>query len=219
MIKSVIFDIDGTMYDYDFAHNKAFEKVACYVHDNFFIDREDFYRQHKEVQKEIELRLGKNSSAIHNRLIRYEVFLEKLGKPLFPHTMNMYKLYWNTLIDNIIPEKGLREFMEYIKSLNIKIGVGTNMTAYMQYKKLEKLGVSKYIDFIVTSEEVGCEKPSEKFFEYCIEKSTFKPSECIFIGDSFKNDVEGAIKCGMKAVWYNNISYWDIIHNIEEMLY
>lgn len=33
------------------------------------------------------------------------------------------------------------------------------MTAYIQYKKLESLGVTPYIDFMVSSEEAGVEKP------------------------------------------------------------
>lgn len=33
------------------------------------------------------------------------------------------------------------------------------MTAYIQYKKLESLGAAPYIDFMVSSEEAGVEKP------------------------------------------------------------
>lgn len=37
------------------------------------------------------------------------------------------------------------------------------MTAYVQYRKLEAIGVTSYIDFIVTSEEAGAEKPHYHF--------------------------------------------------------
>lgn len=39
------------------------------------------------------------------------------------------------------------------------------MTAYMQYRKLEKLNLLPLIQFMVTSEEAGAEKPDMKFFE------------------------------------------------------
>ena len=77
------------------------------------------------------------------------------------------------------------------------------MTAYIQYKKLEKLGVLKYLDFIVTSEEAGEEKPTPRFFELCVKKAGCKPEECVFIGDSLKKDVQGAADAGLAAVWYD----------------
>ncbi len=39
----------------------------------------------------------------------------------------------------------------------MEIGVATNMTAYMQYEKLEKLGVTSYINRLVTSEDAGAD--------------------------------------------------------------
>ena len=47
------------------------------------------------------------------------------------------------------------------------------MTAYVQYRKLEAIGVTSYIDFIVTSEEAGAEKPHYHFFDICVEKREF----------------------------------------------
>ena len=76
------------------------------------------------------------------------------------------------------------------------------MTAYIQYKKLEKLGVLKYLDFIVTSEEAGEEKPTPRFFELCVKKAGCKPEECVFIGDSLKKDVIGPTEYGLEGTWY-----------------
>lgn len=77
------------------------------------------------------------------------------------------------------------------------------MTAYIQYKKLEKLNILDQISYIVTSEEAGAEKPSVQFFELCLEKAGCKAEECVFIGDNLQKDVMGAGKNGMHGVWYN----------------
>ena len=53
--------------------------------------------------------------------------------------------------------------MKELKKRKIRIGIGTDMTAYVQYRKLEAIGVTSYIDFIVTSEEAGAEKPHYHF--------------------------------------------------------
>ena len=62
--------------------------------------------------------------------------------------------------------------------------------------------VSEYIDFIVTSEEAGVEKPHPHLFDICVEKAGVRAEECAFIGDNLKKDVEGAWNSGLKGFWY-----------------
>ena len=92
--------------------------------------------------------------------------------------------------------------MQKLKERGIRIGIGTDMTAHIQYRRLEFLNLSPYIDFIVTSEEAGVEKPHYHFFDICVEKAGVRPEECAFIGDNVKKDIEGAWESGMKGIWY-----------------
>ena len=131
-----------------------------------------------------------------------QIMLELWEKPLFPHALNMYHAYWDTLIRQAQPSPGVGTFMQELKKRGIRIGIGTDMTAYVQYKKLSALGLDSYIDFIVTSEEAGIEKPDSHLFDICVEKAGFSANECAFIGDSLKKDVEGSAKCGLKGIWY-----------------
>ena len=130
------------------------------------------------------------------------MLLELWEKPLFPHALNMYHAYWDTLIRQAQPSPGVQEFMQELKKRGIRIGIGTDMTAYVQYKKLSALGLDSCIDFIVTSEEAGAEKPDPHLFDICVEKAGFSANKCAFIGDSLKKDVEGSAKCGLKGIWY-----------------
>lgn len=93
--------------------------------------------------------------------------------------------------------------MEELKNRHIRIGIGTDMTASIQYKKLLKLGLAPYIDFIVTSQEAGVEKPHPHFFDICLEKAGCLPEECAFVGDNQKKDVKGALDHGMLGIWYS----------------
>ena len=116
-------------------------------------------------------RAGRDYAVNHNRLVRFQCMLETLGKPVFPYAYEMYNLYWDTLIDQIIPSPGIEELMKELKQRGIYIGIGSNMTSDVQYRKILKLGLGKYIDGIVTSEEAGAEKPHRKaFFDLCVEK-------------------------------------------------
>ena len=90
-----------------------------------------------------------------------------------------------------------------LKARRIRIGIGTDMTASIQFKKLETFGFCSYIDFIVTSQETGVEKPHPHFFEICVEKAGCTADSCVFIGDNLKKDVQGACDCGLFGVWYS----------------
>ena len=94
------------------------------------------------------------------------------------------------MIGHAKPCPGLLEFLQILKSRQIRIGIGTDMTASIQYKKLRKLGLAPFIDFIVTSQEAGVEKPHPHFFDVCLEKAGCLPEECAFIGDNRKKDVQ-----------------------------
>lgn len=202
MIKTVIFDIDNTMYSFNRAHQEAMRELLGYGQRVLGLSPEFMSQKLREAQRNIIDRLGTNDSAIHNRLIRFQCFLEQVGKREFSNALEMYYIYWDTILKVMEPEPGVRELIAALHADGIRIGVGTDMTAYIQYKKLIGLDIMRYISFIVTSEEAGAEKPSEKFFRLCVEKAGCLPEECVFIGDSLEKDVYGAEAYGLKGIWY-----------------
>ncbi|MCI9139054.1 MAG: HAD family hydrolase [Lachnospiraceae bacterium] len=202
MIKAVIFDIDNTMYSYNDGNKKAMEALLSYGKDVWGLEREEILRVLEKSQEVVKTRLGHDCAAVHNRLIRYQIFLELLDKPMFPYALEMYHKYWDTLIENALPEPGLLELLMELKNREIRIGVGSDMTAYIQYRKLKVLGVAPYIDFIVTSEEAGVEKPDPHFFQCCVQKAKSENKECLFVGDHYEKDVAGALNSGLQAAWY-----------------
>ena len=99
MAKTVIFDVDNTLYDYDSAHREAYHALTQYACASFRLMPERFDALHRGANAELCARVGKNSAVIHNRLIRYQLMLEKLGQPI-AHAPRMAELYWSTLLDH-----------------------------------------------------------------------------------------------------------------------
>lgn len=200
MIHTVIFDIDNTLYSYDDAHCIAFQALCRYAQRELGLAPERFQALYDEANRDMKRRVGKNA-AIHNRLIRCQNLLEGLGLPL-RHALAMSQLYWDTLIGAAVPSPGAVCAVRTMKERGRRIGVGTDMTARLQLKKLEKLGVLDEVDFVVSSEEVQAEKPSAALFARCIEKAQAPAEQCLFVGDNLERDVGGALSAGMQALWY-----------------
>lgn len=202
-MKCVIFDVDDTMYAYTKYNEIGMERLEEYVKEHFSVSAAAFRESYERMREETEERLGVNNAAAHSRHIWIQNLLEEWNAPLFPHVSEMYWSYWGTVLDVCEPEPGLLECLGWLKDRGIRIGVGSDMTAMMQYEKLKRLGAAPYPDFIVTSQEAGVEKPHAEFMKRCIAKSRTAASQCLFVGDNFIKDVQGAAECGMHGVWYN----------------
>lgn len=171
MVKAFFFDLDDTLYDYTTADILAKEAVREYCLQNLSISGAVYDRQLAKAYVVAEERIGRECASVHNRLIRYQCMLEMLKKPLFPHAYKMYRLYWDTLMKQMTLEEGVSLVMKQLKEQGVYVGICTNMTAEIQYQKIEKLGITRWIDGVVTSEEAGVEKPDYRIFSLCREKA------------------------------------------------
>ena len=201
MIKAVIFDLDNTLYNFDAANEFGIRALAAYTEPVFGWDYPKMKDLYEESREKLTERMGDVGSA-HNRLLRFQNLLEEKKLPLHPHALEMAKAYWLGVLDNMAPSPGAREIMEELRRMGVRIGLGTDMTAYMQYEKLIRLGLMEYMDFIVSSEEAGTDKPGNAFFMLCARKAGCLPGECLFIGDNIVRDYGGAAAAGMQARWF-----------------
>lgn len=67
---------------------------------------------------------------------------------------------------------------------------------------LQALKIAATFRKIITSAEVGYEKPSRKIFDHLVDVAGFAPSEIIHVGDTPAADVEGARRAGLIPVLY-----------------
>lgn len=203
MVKAVIFDIDDTLYNYMENDRRVKKELQEWCAEKLGISAEEYQEYLKKGEKYANDRAGWGYAVNHNRLVRYQTMLELLRKPVIPYAYEMYELYWDSLISQIVPNSGVVELLQDLKVRGTYIGLGSNMTADIQYRKIMKLRLGEYIDGIVTSEEAGIEKPDARLFRLCAEKAGVDVSECVFIGDSVNHDVRGAQAAGMPVMLYD----------------
>ncbi|MBM7840515.1 putative hydrolase of the HAD superfamily [Alkalihalobacillus xiaoxiensis] len=84
-----------------------------------------------------------------------------------------------------------------------KIGVITNGKREQQVKKIQAIGLSSMIDFLICSDDIGQAKPSVNLYHHACNRVGKDPAVCLYVGDNLKTDVYGSLNAGMEAIWLN----------------
>ena len=199
MIKTVIFDLDDTLYAFGPAEQTGRAAIRDYVQRVVGIDGDAFMACFVEMLN-LQFKLHGDSCGCHSRAIRAQLACERMGLPL-RHAVAINDLFWNAYVDSMTPFPAIPGLFDALHENGIKIVICTNMMADWQMKKLLKLGLLDKCDFVVTSEEAAVEKPARAIFDLCAEKAGCLPSECLFIGDNPVCDIQGAQAAGMQVLW------------------
>ena len=68
---------------------------------------------------------------------------------------------------------------------------------------IRAMGLDKYFDIILCSEDVGVNKPHRRVFETALQKANVHPHESVMIGDYYEADIQGAQKVGMHTIFFD----------------
>ena len=202
MIKAVICDLDETLYAYAPLDREARERVRRFACGELGITEQQYDEAYLFGREETKRQLG-DVGASHNRLLYSQKTLEYLGVNPVPLSLQMYETYWGTFLEKMTLREGVREFLDRMHELGISVMICTDLTAHIQHRKIEVLGIGKDISCLVTSEEAGREKPAPEIFELCLKKLGLLPEEVLFVGDSLEKDVEGPRAAGMHVFPYD----------------
>ena len=199
-INTIFVDIDDTLYDYEYAHAKSIK----YCHENTKIinkavNFKRFNQDYRNCRNLITLKF-KNNGSSRSRILALQMLFENYKiKMAYMHAYSFENLYWKTLYKFMEPNNSLIEALKTHKNNGIKVCALSDMQMRIQVEKLKKLKLNKVIDFLVTSEEVGIEKPAKKIFKYALRKLSAEPSRTLMIGDNIKKDIEGALAIGINT--------------------
>ena len=72
----------------------------------------------------------------------------------------------------------------------------------MKINKLERGGIGNLWDSIISSQEVGVQKPDPQIYQLALQQLGIKSDQAIFVGHK-ATELEGARNVGMKTVAFN----------------
>jgi putative hydrolase of the HAD superfamily len=197
---AVAFDLDGTLYP----------NYSFYVRLVPFLLREQRYlRAFGKARDRIRAEEG-NLAALNCGLPEGEMrFYERqasyMGEVLHARpelliekTEKMIYRGWEPLFKKVRLFPHVRETLKALKEAGVKLGL---LSDFPPEAKLENLGLGGLWDMMLCSEAFGCLKPSPLPFLELAKGLGFAPGEVLYVGNSFRYDVLGAQKAGMKAAW------------------
>lgn len=212
MKRAVLFDLDNTLYDYNEPHKKAIKRVYNFLKKEVKISFKEFDRLYELSKSEIKRELSGFASS-HERILYFQRLVEKTHNTVEPAViLKLYSIYWDNILKNMKLRKGVLNTLKELKKRNLKIAIVSDLTTHIQLRKIDKLGITDYIDVLVTSEEAGSEKPHAIMFLLTLNKLKLLPEDVIYIGDELINDIEGGNAVGIDTVLIQSSS----IKNLKE---
>jgi putative hydrolase of the HAD superfamily len=99
-------------------------------------------------------------------------------------------------------EPDAKETLAQLQSRGYRLGVISNASNQEDVNTLvDKAGVRPYLDFVITSAEIGMRKPSPSIFRLGLERWGVVPDEAVMVGDLLRPDILGAQQLGIFSVW------------------
>ena len=106
------------------------------------------------------------------------------------------------LVGKLVP--GAAEALRWCKERGLVTGLITNTLWRGDeevWEDFRRFGLNKEIDHVVSSHSIGWQKPHEVIFKRALELAAVGPADALMVGDRMLQDVWGAKRLGMRAVW------------------
>ncbi len=197
--KWLLFDADGTLFDYNKAEYGALKKTFARFDIEF---NQENIAKYKEANSSVWREFEKGNISPDNlKIKRFEILSLKLNLS-FDFT-EMSKKYLENLSGFTDLIDGASEVIEKL-SKRYKLAIVTNGLTCVQEKRFAESSIGKYFEDYFISEKMGIAKPSGKYFDIVFNAigNPAKP-EVLIIGDNLNSDILGGVNYGVDTCWFN----------------
>lgn len=199
MIRAVLFDLDGTLYDRD-------EVVLRVAQEQFETFGSRFGAAGRDQIITRTLELDDHGYArrvdVYRQLVTGLAVDGRLAGDLEAH-------FWDCYCRHCLQPADTVKTLEALRSAGKKLAVVTNGPVEWQSRKLRTLKLADYFEEVVISDAVGIAKPDARVFNLTLERLGVDAGEAIFVGDHPQIDIAGARAAGLRAVW-KRVPYWSM---------
>jgi len=206
MIKAVFFDWFNTLADYEpprhQLHSQACHEFGIEISPEQIrrgILAADRYFFEENIKSPVEKRGEAEKAAVYSRYqdivlseagakVAKEVLLKIMGR-----IRQLFKGVTWALFDDVLST------LKTLKERQLTLGLLTNASKDL-VSGYRKLGLEPYLNFVVTSEEAGADKPQPPIFLMALERAKVDASEAVHVGDQYNIDIVGARGVGITPI-------------------
>lgn len=202
MIKTILFDLDGTLLDMDQDTflRAYFKKIAGY----FAVRGYDPVRFSEAMYKSVYVMLN-NDGKQTNEEIFWNTFPALYGDESMRDDIPKFEVFYQTAfgeLESLCKEKvGAVEMLKKLREMGLSIVLASNpVFPYIAYERRMKWGglTPEMFDLLTTYENVHHCKPTEGYYAEIADIMQVKPEECLMVGNDVSDDMP-AKKIGMQV--------------------
>jgi 2-haloacid dehalogenase len=218
----VLFDADGTLFDYDAAETKALKTTFEQFAHRFEPRHLEVYQQ---VNGQIWREFERGEIDIPRiKTERFARFFAAVGLNADPVTFSARYLVNLGHCADLIPGA-----VEIVQALYGQVGLAviTNGLEDVQRSRFARSPMGRYFSGIVISEAVGASKPDGAIFDAAFSVMGHpQKGQVLIVGDSLTSDMAGGSAYGIDTCWFNpsgrprglDVTICYEIHRLSELL-
>jgi len=196
--KLILFDADGTLFDFDTAEKTAFSKTMRSFGIKGSLDQ--LHSEYEQINKALWMEFQQNHiSSKELRIKRFRKFFLKQNINLDPIEVSPVYLTNLAAGTDLLPDA--EEIVNYCQT-RCTIALATNGLTEVQRPRFASSALADYFRHIFISEEIGYPKPTREYFDHIFTQLPFQNSAMI-IGDNLSSDIAGGNSAGIDTCWFN----------------
>lgn len=205
-LKLIFFDLDDTLFEYHgdairYAEKAALSEINQSISLTKILKIYDIVKRKEDdeyANKKIPMKEFYDIASRFSRLLN-ELGIYDKSKSL---SERMARRYWKICEDVIRPFPDTEFVLRKLKN-KYELGILTNGLVMQQKRRLSSLGLTYIFDYFFTSESIGTDKSSQKYFDSVFKIIEHRNYECALVGNDPINDIETANSIGMTTIWFN----------------
>ena len=195
---SIVFDAYGTLFDI----NAAARKSALVSSNSSLLsnweDLAEIWRRKQIEYTWLQNILNSHTDFLDITKISLDFALEEMALNQEPKLREtLLDLYWAS---EVYPE--VVQVLQELNGRDVKLSILSNGTPDMLFAACASTRIEKFLDFVVSVEEIGIFKPDRRVYELVNTKMGYKISEVLFVSSNGW-DILGASKFGFSTAWVN----------------